>query len=104
MLRNWGRMRSSAFATIPRGRGASRRSSATGRRWWLSRWDEVLRRQFVRIAIHFFAHREWYIMRTIGTSLLVLGLLVSSARADDKETKRKLRFTIGKETTYVTGP
>ncbi len=43
-------------------------------------------------------------MRLICTSLLVLGFLAALASADDKETKRKPKFTIGKETTYVTGP
>ncbi|MBI1918444.1 MAG: hypothetical protein HYS12_27450 [Planctomycetes bacterium] len=43
-------------------------------------------------------------MRTISATLLVLGLLASFAMSDDKEKKRKPRFTIGKETTYVTGP
>jgi len=43
-------------------------------------------------------------MRTIGATLLVLGLLAALARADDKDTKRKPKFTVGKETTYVTGP
>src|SRR4051812_40283297 len=43
-------------------------------------------------------------MRLIGPSLLVLSLLMACAKADDKETKRKPKFTIGKETTYVTGP
>src|SRR5436305_5271729 len=43
-------------------------------------------------------------MRTIAASLLLLGLLMSVAKADDKANKRKPKFTIGKETTYVTGP
>src|SRR6266404_1562115 len=44
-------------------------------------------------------------MRTIAASVLVLGCFVSFARGDDaKENKRKPRFTIGKETTYLTGP
>jgi len=43
-------------------------------------------------------------MRTIIASLLVLGFLTTFASADDKEAKRKPKFTIGKETTYVTGP
>src|SRR2546429_6929409 len=43
-------------------------------------------------------------MRTIAASVLLLGFLTSFARADDKGTKRKPKFTIGKETTYVTGP
>jgi hypothetical protein len=44
------------------------------------------------------------IMRTLIASLLLLGFLVSCAEADDKPIKRKPRFTIGTETTYVTGP
>src|SRR6266487_3214481 len=65
-------------------------------------------------------------MRTIATSLLSLALLAAGggdapaglgaqpprdvgpgqapAREKDKETKRKPNFTVGKETTYVTGP
>jgi hypothetical protein len=43
-------------------------------------------------------------MRVLVPSLLVLGFLLSCAKADDKENKRKPKFTIGKETTYVTGP
>jgi hypothetical protein len=48
-------------------------------------------------------------MKTAGTSCLVLALLAAAGRGDspkdkgvDKKPKRK--FTIGKETTYVTGP
>ena len=43
------------------------------------------------------------IMRTVVTSLLVLGLFTALAGADDKD-KKKPKFTIGKETTYVSGP
>src|SRR5258708_5994274 len=43
-------------------------------------------------------------MRFVASFVLMLGFLTSSALADDKEQKRKPGFTIGKETTYVTGP
>src|SRR4051812_37602070 len=52
----------------------------------------------------FFFPRGFCIMRLIATSLLVLSLLAACAKADDKGSKRKPKFTIGKETTYVTGP
>jgi hypothetical protein len=43
-------------------------------------------------------------MRTTFASLPALALLATFATADDKEAKRKPKFTIGKETTYVSGP
>src|SRR5947208_5378418 len=43
-------------------------------------------------------------MRRTGAFLLALGLLAVLGRSDGAEDKRKPRFTIGKETTYVTGP
>jgi hypothetical protein len=48
-------------------------------------------------------------MRTIGTFLLVLGIFATAAwtkpaAGQDKEKKRKGKITIGKETTYITGP
>src|SRR5258707_385267 len=43
-------------------------------------------------------------MRRFVSAVLVLGFLLSFARGEDKEIKRKPKFTIGKETTYVTGP
>jgi hypothetical protein len=60
------------------------------------------------IAISLVSHRGPCFMRLICTSLLVLGFLATTSRSDhqgdDKETKPKPKFTIGKETTYVTGP
>lgn len=48
---------------------------------------------------------EAHIMSTIGTSFLVLGFLVAAPGGKDSpEKKRTPRFTVGKETTYATGP
>src|SRR5262245_14071179 len=41
-------------------------------------------------------------MRKLGASLLVLGLLAVTGRGVDKKPESK--FTLGKETTYITGP
>jgi hypothetical protein len=41
-------------------------------------------------------------MRTLGAALLALGLLAVVGRGADKKPEPK--FTLGKETTYITGP
>jgi hypothetical protein len=57
-----------------------------------------------------FSHQRPCIMRTIIASLLVLGFLAAGCAKDEakkdeeKEIKHKPRFTIAKETTYVSGP
>jgi hypothetical protein len=48
-------------------------------------------------------------MRTVGAFLLVLGVFATAASTEpatgqDKEKKRKGTITVGKETTYITGP
>ena len=43
-------------------------------------------------------------MRTSGVTVVVLGLLAAFGRGDPPAPKRKPKFTVGKETTYVTGP
>src|SRR5437879_5347014 len=52
-----------------------------------------------------FFHRGSCNMRMLVSSVLVLGLLASLVNGGDgNENKPKPKFTIGKETTYVTGP
>jgi hypothetical protein len=48
--------------------------------------------------------QEFRPMRTSGVTLVVLGLLAALGRGDLPAPNRKPKFTLGKETTYVTGP
>ena len=74
---------------------------------------------FMRIMIYLSSPLEPCIMRTISAGLLVLGFFVTAAwsdppkqalhkekdnKADNTENKRKPKFTISKETTYLTEP
>src|SRR5262249_11911507 len=49
-------------------------------------------------------HLESRAMRTIGTTLLVFGLLAASGPAADEVKKTAPKYTIDKETTHVIGP